>query len=440
MKNTNQLWNFFASVKLALFTLCTLSLTSIIGTIIPQGEPYSRYVDEYGPGLAQFFQVLDIPNMYNSWWFLGLLGLLSANLVICSIDRFPTSWRLITADQLSLSSERLGRMDHQETWTLASSPQDAAQLFRGRLGTVGWRTSFRENDDGLMLFSQKAAWSRLGVYLVHLSILMIFAGAIIGSFLGFKGTVMIPETESTDKVFASGNAQPLDLGFEIRCDSFAIEFYENGTPKEYRSHLTVLEKGKTILQEDIEVNKPLTYKGITFYQSTYEGYKNFLLKFTDTTDQTATTFKALFQKEMEWPDKGLRFGVINAETKDNQILRTRIWLQNGDQQPAIFWLETGGEAKVKIQGKTFLLSAKQMYATGLQVAKDPGVWLVYCGCTLMLIGLYVAFFLSHRRIWIFLRQESGTATVVLLAGSTNKDKTGFAASFRQLKDLLHTNG
>ncbi len=440
MKNYNQLWNFFASVKLALFTLCALSLTAIIGTIIPQGEPFARYVDEYGPALAQFFQVLDIPNMYSSWWFLGLLGLLSANLIICSVDRFPTTWRLITASQHFLSPERLGRMDLQETWNLASSPQETAQSLGKRLDHAGWRTSAHDIDGGLLLFSQKTGWSRLGVYLVHLSILIIFTGAIIGTFLGFKGTVMIPETESTDTIFASGTASPLELGFEIRCDSFTIEFYANGMPKEYRSHLTVREKGKDILERDIEVNNPLTYKGITFYQSSYEGYKDFLLKFTDSTDQKATTFKALYQKEMEWSDKGLRFGVINAETKGNQILRTKIWLRHGEQDPTTFWLEAGDAAEVKLGGRTFFLSAKQMYATGLQVAKDPGVWLVYCGCGLMLVGLYAAFFLSHRRLWLSLKRDSGPGTIVLFAGSANKNTLGFAASFAQLKDLLHPKG
>src|SRR6185369_10529295 len=34
----------------------------------------------------------------------------------------------------------------------------------------------------------------------------------------------------------------------------------------------------------------------------------------------------------------------------------------------------------------------RMY-TGLQVAKDPGVWVVWLGCTLMIVGLFIAFFM-----------------------------------------------
>ena len=53
-----QIWNFFSSVKLAIFTLCTLAATSIIGTLVPQGESTSFYINNFGPKTAQFFKIL----------------------------------------------------------------------------------------------------------------------------------------------------------------------------------------------------------------------------------------------------------------------------------------------------------------------------------------------------------------------------------------------
>ncbi|MBU4396258.1 MAG: cytochrome c biogenesis protein ResB, partial [Proteobacteria bacterium] len=44
MKNRNPIWDFFASVKLALFTLFFLATTSVIGTIIPQKETAQWYI------------------------------------------------------------------------------------------------------------------------------------------------------------------------------------------------------------------------------------------------------------------------------------------------------------------------------------------------------------------------------------------------------------
>ena len=44
-----------------------------------------------------------------------------------------------------------------------------------------------EAPSGLAFYAEKGRYSRLGVYLVHFSILVIFAGAIAGSLWGFKG-------------------------------------------------------------------------------------------------------------------------------------------------------------------------------------------------------------------------------------------------------------
>lgn len=71
----NSFLSLFASVQLALFLIFFLAATSIIGTIIPQNSPHAFYIEKYGQKTAQFFQLLDIPDMYNSWWFLGLLAL-----------------------------------------------------------------------------------------------------------------------------------------------------------------------------------------------------------------------------------------------------------------------------------------------------------------------------------------------------------------------------
>jgi cytochrome c biogenesis protein len=65
------------------------------------------------------------------------------------------------------------------------------------------------------------------------------------------------------------------------------------------------------------------------------------------------------------------------------------------------------------------------------------VWLVYLGCCLMLIGLYVAFFVSHHRLWLLLRPgKDGAGTSVLLAGAGSKNQSGFARSFARLADRL----
>ena len=38
------------------------------------------YTERYGLARARFFELLDLGDMYNSWWFLGLLALFCLNL------------------------------------------------------------------------------------------------------------------------------------------------------------------------------------------------------------------------------------------------------------------------------------------------------------------------------------------------------------------------
>jgi cytochrome c biogenesis protein len=428
-------WNFFASVKLALATLCTISLASIIGTIIPQKESLAWYAKKFSPQLAQFLDLFSLTDMFGAFWFKTLLGLLSANLIICSLDRFPGVWKKIMADNLATPLNRLVTIKRNASWTTSLPPIEAVDQLMRLLSGNGWKMTSRETENGILLFSQKGAQTRLGVFIVHTSILVILIGAILGSILGFKGSAMIPEGQSIEKIQSLGAAALVDLGFQVRCDAFTIEYYQNGMPKEYRSDLTILEHDREILHKSIKVNRPLTYKGITFYQSSFEGYKDFIITLADKDNGSKKTFAVPFQKQLEWQEKGVRFGVINAEGDGERITRIKIWFADQDSTPSIFWMDSGSQVTVDRQGKYYLFSAKQMYATGLQVAMDPGVWWVYSGCILLLLGLYTTFFMSHRKIWVLVSEENAT-TSIHMAGSANKNKTGFDGIFSKLTEKL----
>lgn len=431
MKDKNSVWSFFASVKLALFTLSAISITAIIGTVIPQNQKFGLYAQQYGDTAAQVIKVLDLHDMYGSWWFLGLLGLLSANIIICSIDRFPTAWKQMTTDQSGIAIAKIEKMalSHRIPAREKLSPDEVKTVLKNE----GWKLTTKTSDDGTVIAGQKGNWSRMGVYLVHTSMLVIFIGAMIGHFFGFKASVFLPETRVTDKVYAAGHRSPIDLGFELRCDFFTIDFYDNGMAKKYVSGLTVLEDGKAPFSTEIAVNTPLKHNGITFYQASYEGYKDFVFKLTDPADGTVHTFIAPFQEQVEWKDKDIVFGVVNAEAFRDHVTRIKIWFKEGNSEPVEFWVEDNGIQEVaSVSGAPYSLQAKQMYATGLQVAKDPGVWLVYLGFFMMLAGLYFSFFTSHKRVWIV----TGQGREVLVAGSANKNKEGFEKTFTTLTDKL----
>lgn len=446
----NPLIEFFASVQLAIFLLFLLATTAIIGTIIPQNAQPALYVEQYGPMAAYFFQLLDIPDMYNSWWFTGLLALFTANLIVCSLDRIPRLIRLLRRDNLETTPEQLARYELLRRIDMSlTHPDHNAQLdhLRQFFRKHGWKAQERRKDNGVLLFAQKAPWSRFGVYVVHASILVIFAGAVLGSpafarkvlkqsNFAYKGSIMLPEQGTTDHVFSTRGGDPvINLGFTLRCDHFHIDFYDNGMPKTYRSRLAVLENGQEVLQQDIEVNRPLKYKGVTFYQSSYQPYQDYTVQLRKEPDNITTSQTIVPARQIQWQEGGISYGIINRERQGEITRRVKVWLHDGEGEAAQLWVDMNRETVIERASGKYLLTIKQVYATGLQAAKDPGVWLVYLGCLLMLAGLYIAFFLSHRKLFAFV-DTSGNSSGLLFAGTTNKNKVQFERTFTRMADKL----
>lgn len=449
MHKKNAFVSLFASVQLALFLLFILAATSIIGTIIPQNNVYGFYAQRYGEKTAQFFQLLDIPDMYNSWWFLGLLGLFSLNLIVCSLERIPLVFRILRRDNLALPTEQLQKMPIRQELVLQTTYEQALDKVHALFAKYGLRAQTADKDGGRLFAADKGGWSRFGVYVVHCSILVILTGAVIGSStvaekilhrptFAFKGSIMLPEGQTTSHIITFKQGMHIDLDFQLRCDDFAIEYYPNGMPKTYRSLVSIMEDGQVVQKAKIEVNHPLTYKGVTFYQSSYQPYQSYQVALKRKADGLSTTSMITAAEEVNWKQAGVSYGIINRENQGEVTKRLKIWFNDNQGDPSVFWINAGQESLVQRPSGTYHLKVDQAYATGLQATRDPGVWLVYGGCALMLLGLYVAFFLSHRRLYAFVKKEGNTCRI-FLAGDANKNKVGFERKFSELIKTLEAN-
>jgi cytochrome c biogenesis protein len=73
--------------------------------------------------------------------------------------------------------------------------------------------------------------------------------------------------------------------------------------------------------------------------------------------------------------------------------------------------------------------------TGMQVRKDPGVFLVYLGCIIMAIGLYMTFFMSHRRVWVALTEEKDSVKI-LIGASANKNRASLEQKIEKLATAI----
>ena len=114
---SNTLWNFFKSVKLTVIILLSLAATSIIGTVIHQNESPAAYFQAYGEFLYRFFSVLDIFDMYHSWWFRSMIVLITINIIVCSLNRFPSVWRIVTSQDPAFNLKRFRNLDDYEEFT-----------------------------------------------------------------------------------------------------------------------------------------------------------------------------------------------------------------------------------------------------------------------------------------------------------------------------------
>jgi cytochrome c biogenesis protein len=439
---STSVWDFFCSLKLTLFLLISLALTSIIGTILPQGALPPEYVASISPTKLQIYSKFGFFDMYHSWWFIALLYVFSLNLVSCSIKRLPHVFKFISEPTLVLGEGTRNSFALKKELTFSGTVEQGKERLAAFLGKEFSSPVIMEQHGEYHLFAQKTAWCRLGVYVVHFSILVIFVGAIIGSLAGYKGYVTIVEGTSVN-AFQKQNGQQMPLGFEVLCEKFNVDFYATGAPKEFRSILTVRENGKPVpgySQVKVIVNEPMTYKGITFYQSSYgqasEGSEHFI----SVTPRNGGAAEKLTVREgvaVTLKD-GTVFKLLEATQEVRQFApgfsgpAARIEVTPKGKSPLVF-IAFKNFPEVNAQRGDALIfgyegsSAKQY--TGLQVANDPGVWVVWLGCALMVIGIGVAFFMSHKRIWVVVTKGHAR-----MYGNASKNQAAFQMQFEDISE------
>lgn len=428
-----------------MFLLIALAIISIIGTVIPQGTPPPEYVAQISQAKFRLYKSLGFFDMYHSWWFILMLYLLTVNLVSCSIKRLPHIWKTIKQPVTVMNGSLEQSLSNRKSFKTSGDPSVTSEKLAEVLKNEFAEPVVTEVDGALHLFAQKNPWCRLSVYFVHLSVIIIFIGAIIGSLFGYKAYVNIIEGESVSQVM-SRSGKPIDLGFSVKCDQFSIARYPNGAPKEFKSILTVMENGAPVpnfQNAKVIVNDPLMYKGITFYQSSYGNAGNYFFLLTDLDGKNEKQL-AVSAKSQATLQDGSTVRVLEAVPDVSPFIKglsgpaaqLEIHSPSGTANTIIAYgnypeINSQQARDNKLNFVVHYAGLEEKMYTGLQVAKDPGVWVVWLGCMLMVLGIYAAFFMSHRRIWV--RIEGGTVTV---GGNSNKNQGAFAQSFDTLVEKL----
>ena len=434
-------YDFFRSLKLTIALLILLASLSIIGTLIVQNATRPEYIRRYGIGLYEVLNFFNLFDMYHSWWFSAILLLLVINLITCSVHRLPGIFSQISRGSGELEDRTLKAIPYVEKIQIPN-PTKREENIRSSLKKWFRNWGRIETEESITLFAEKGRFSRLGVPITHVSILVILIGGIVGSLYGFKGHVEILEGETVDRVFlrAREGETPKALDFSVRCDDFNIAYYDvpgqEKHVKEYSSRVTILENGKKVLTKTIQVNHPLHFKGLAFYQANYGTVHDITLGIQWKNKKQKATIKAPEGTTVPVPNSNDLIRILQyAAQVHNFGEGVQVVLFKPNQEPRPFWLLKAFPKFDEQRKDEFVLTfegdSPREY-TGLSVTKDPGVWVVWIGCGLMIFGLIVSFFFSHQKVW--LRIPRGPEGEIVLAGSANKNRVGFEKTFGELVD------
>ena len=239
----NKLLRFFRSMRFGIILLCLIAVLSIVGTAIPQGREIAWYAQTYR-GAHGTILMLQLNDVFGSWYFQLLLILLSLNLTLCSLVRI----RSVSAAKAG-EREAMLRMPQ-------SFPLDKEQHNAVRDGLRAMHC--KEEADGETLIFSKNGFGRYGSFLTHLSILLtILFGAM---------ALYLPETQ--DRSCLPGESVQMEDGTEVAVESFRIENEEGRL--DFTSELTVkLPDGRESGLREIKVNHPLSFGPWKVYQQTY---------------------------------------------------------------------------------------------------------------------------------------------------------------------------
>ena len=417
--------NFFSSLRLAIFLFLALAITSVIGTLLPQGQELGFYFAKYGNFWGKIIQVFQLYDAYHSWWYILLLCLFLLNLIFCSWKRFPVSLELYRRDPWGVSPQKL--------------PLKKELSVKGSLETLKKKLEkdfvFRPHGEGFLGVRDRFRWSYFSVYFVHGSILVIIIGALLGAIYGYRGYMNILEGEKSNRVVPFQKKRgSIVLPFYLKLDRFEIEFYPNGMPKDYRSHVTVID-GNHTAKALIRVNHPLKYKNVRFYQSSYQEFAAVKVRVKVGSKSRELEIRPF--RDGTWEEEDLSIGLIQYG-QAHGFRVAKVWITKGGEEPQMLWLIEGRTQEVSFSPTKValtMLEAQPIYMSGLQVRKDPGAGVVWAGFLMMILGIFAAFFFTHQRLWIYLQPE-GSQVKVVVGGYSKRYREDLK---RQIQEFINKN-
>ena len=484
--------DFLSSVRFGVVMLCSLVVLSMIGMLIVQQnvDGFDTYFASLTPAERIVFGRLGFFDIYHSWYFNLLLLVLSLNIILASIDRFPSAWAYIKSPKLTATRDWLLRQKENAVLETGVDEKAVTEAVRKVLEKHGLKPKLSTNEtiayavdeDGKKLFDQtvrstdvvffgeKGRINRLGAYIVHVALLTLFIGHFVALQTGWDANLRMIPGNATDKMqmleFDVGQKREFEVQvpFTMTCTDIQQKLIDpNGSidvtnTLDWRTQLKVddPEYGPTLA--NISMNQPFQYRGFRFFQAQTIPIGNARTIKLEVTPQGGGDpvhvdiprmgSATLPDGTLVEYDEFLPDFTFNAEGKpdtrsgdyNNPVAVLNV-TPPGGTRTKVFAFGTGVAENVPVGapklGYKWRLAEfeKSPFAHVLSIKYDPysGAFIAWYFGGFGLIGaLIFVFFFSHRRVWTLIRQ-TGTGTVeILVGGHTNRNPVGFEDKFKKI--------
>lgn len=461
--------NLLSSVRLGVMLLIVLVIFSMAGMLIMQQnvEGFDKYYATLTPAQQYLWGKLGLFDVYHAWYFNALLLLLSLNIVLASIDRFPTAWTYVKRKKLDASAHWLKGQDQHDTLTLRGESRAAlVEKISAAFRAVGLKPTVSEKKGVAFVYGERGAWNRLGAYAVHVSLLTIFTGGFLTAQFGRTGSMPLAPGETSNEmvetVFTLDQParQVTELPFSIECTDIQQKLHKKEGPitadntLDWLTYIKIKDPEYGDRDALVHLNRPYDYRGYRFFQASFIALgraRHVTLSLTPTNGgapvevtikrgESATLPDGTQLKyENFFPDFAFNGGKPDTKSGDynNPAAFLNVTTPAGKKERAFAFqtpLPEGAPIGAPVAGYKFKLVEfeKVPDAHILSVQKDPGATVVYVGFLMLMLTLVAVFFFSHQRVWARIEEKGAGEFAVVLGGNTNRNKLGFGDRFRRL--------
>ncbi|MEW6206927.1 MAG: cytochrome c biogenesis protein ResB [Acidobacteriota bacterium] len=447
-----------SSVRFGIILLILLLVCCMVGMLIVQQntESFREYYASLTPAQRTIYGALGFFNIYHSWYFTLLLATTALNIILSSIDRFPTAWSYIRKPRRAASPAFTRAQMFSAVREANGSRERIAERIVAAWRKRGMRAQVSKEENRTTVFAQRNAWNRMGAYAVHLALLLIFVGGFLTSRYSTGGSMEImPGRSSTHfTTFASGleddQARRVALPFEVECADLQQELIrpEGGldvmNTVDWLSYIRIKDGGQEIAAL-VHLNSPFDHRGYRFFQSSFlpEGNARQI------TIQLANGREATIPRNTEvdvegvgrvsytnfYPDFTLHNGKAASASGEyaNPVAELRIQARDGATRRAYAFNRRMMDEKPDSADEKIVLKDFEKVATShtLTVQYDPGRLPVYAGFALLTVALGAVFFFAHQRVWAVIEGE-GKGSRIYFGGNTNRNRPAFEGRFNTL--------